>query len=382
MMQGIEVIAKTAEGLEQVLCTELAELGATVTQTAKRAVHFLADREMLYKANLHLRTAFRIMMPVNSFAANNPDELYRQAFNTPWENYFGIQHTFAVAFTVNSTLFTHSQYAALKLKDAIADRFRKQFNGKRPSVDTRNPHFLVQLHISGNRCNLLLDSSGESLHKRGYRSEQLRAPLNEVLSAGLVLLSGWQGNCTLLDPMCGSGTIAIEAALLQRKIAPGLFRNQFAFEQWKDFDANLWKRLKTDALKKSLSAAEAKVYGADLQELAVRAARENAQNAGLPDINFFKADFIEDKKIIKERQGLIIMNPPYGERLAPADINRFYKSIGDKLKKTYPGFTAWILSSNKEALKHIGLHPSKKHTLYNGPLECRFLEYRLYDGQG
>ena len=378
-MQTTELIAKTAQGLEEILSTELQDLGATVSKITNRTVHFLADKEMLYKANLHLRTAFRIMLPIASFEATNPDELYKGAFNIEWENYFQLNQTFAIGHTVNSNYFAHSQYAALKLKDAIADRFRKQFNGKRPSVDTDNPDFLIQLHISDSTCQLLLDSSGGSLHKRGYRTKQLQAPLNEVLAAGLVLLSGWNKQSPFFDPMCGSGTIAIEAALIQRKIAPGLFRNQFGFANWQNYDPTLWKKLKTEALKQS-QPATAPIYGADMLYRAIEAAYENAENAGLPDMQFFTANFTEDPRVIQEPEGLIIMNPPYGERLNPDDINQLYKSIGDTLKKSYTGYTAWILSSNPQAIKHIGLRHTKRIPLFNGPLECRFLKYQLYTG--
>ncbi len=378
-LETFELIAKTAQGLEEILAAELEQLGAQVTHKGNRSVSFMADKTLMYLANLHLRTAFRLMLPINTFNAINPDELYRNALKTPWEDYFSPNQTFAVQFTINSPHFTHSQYAALKLKDAIADRFRKQYNNVRPSVNTHNPDFLIQLHIHNTRCTLLIDSSGETLHKRGYRTQQVAAPLNEVLAAGLVLLSGWEGNTPFFDPMCGSGTIAIEAALYQRNIAPGLFRPQFGFQKWRNFDATLWKSLQSDALKNSRpSPPNATIYAADVLQHALKIAITNAQNAGLPDISFFTADFVAQPRVIKEKTGTLITNPPYGERLAPAELNMFYKAIGDKLKKNYTGFNAWILSSNLEALKHIGLHPYKKITLYNGPLACKFLQFKMY----
>lgn len=377
-MYSNEIIAKTAQGLEEVLAGEIANLGAKVTFKGNRVVHFLADKAMLYKANLYLRTAFRIMLPVASFSANSPDELYRLAFKTEWEKYFSTNDTFAIDFTIHSPLFPHTQYAALKLKDAIADRFRSNFNNQRPSVNTHEPDFLIQLHISGNKVNLLLDSSGQSLHKRGYRTFQVEAPLNEVLAAGMVLLSGWDGQTLFLDPMCGSGTIAIEAALIQRNIAPGIFRERFGFQSWRDFDGKLWKEIVADALRQSKPSPDSPIYASDILNSAVKKAKENAQNAGLPDIHFFTADFLDNKAVIDELSGVIFINPPYGERLQPYEINNFYQEIGNTLKRHYKNFTAWILTGHLEGLKHIGLQTSRRITLFNGPLECRLVEYKLY----
>ena len=317
-------------------------------------------------------------MPVASFTANSPDELYRQAYKTEWEQYFTTNNSFAIDFTIHSPLFSHSQFAALRIKDAIADRFRSLYNNQRPSVDTYDPDFLVQLHISGNECHLLLDSSGQSLHKRGYRTFQVAAPLNEVLAAGMVMLSGWDGQTVLYDPMCGSGTIAIEAALLQRNIAPGLFREKFGFQSWKNYDDKLWKSIVSDALRLSKPAPDAPIYASDILSSAIKKAVENAQNAGLPDINFFTADFITDKPLIEEPGGFIFINPPYGERLEQYQINNFYKDIGNTLKRQYKNYTAWLLTAHLEGLKHIGLQTSKRITLFNGPLECRLVQYKLY----
>ncbi len=377
-MQSTELVAKTAQGLEDVLADEITRLGATVTVKGQRVVHFMADQAMMYKANLHLRTAFRIMMPVASFTANSPDELYREAYKTEWEQYFTTNDSFAIDFTIHSPLFSHSQFAALRIKDAIADRFRNLFSNQRPSVDTYDPDFLVQLHISGNECHLLLDSSGQSLHKRGYRTFQVAAPLNEVLAAGMVMLSGWDGQTVLYDPMCGSGTIAIEAALLQRDIAPGLFREKFGFQSWKNYDDKLWKSTVSDALRQSKPSPDAPIYASDILSSAIKKSVENAQNAGLPDINFFTADFISDKPLIEETGGFIFINPPYGERLEQYQINNFYKDIGNTLKRQYKNYTAWLLTAHLEGLKHIGLQTSKRITLFNGPLECRLVQYKMY----
>ena len=371
------MLAKTFYGLEDVLAEELRSIGAQNIKVLNRAVTFTGNQRLLYDANLSLRTALSILKPIAEFDARNEDQLYREIKKIDWANYFTVDETFIVDSTVNSTQFTHSHYVALKVKDAIVDQFRDRFN-KRPSIDLDHPDLRINIHISENYCTVSLDSSGESLHRRGYRKAAIKAPLNEVLAAGMVILSGFKGQKNFIDPMCGSGTIVIEAAMIAYNIAPNMLRKDFGFMHWHDYDRKLWKEVKGDAIAK-ISTFDHKIIGSDMSASAIRIAQKNIQRAKLEDkIELIKSTF--DNLNPPDGPGTIVMNPPYGERMQKEDIIAFYHGIGDQLKQKYPGYNAWILSSNIAALKRVGLKASNKKTLFNGPLECRYHEFVMYEG--
>jgi putative N6-adenine-specific DNA methylase len=370
------MIAKTFSGLEEVLAAELNALGAQNIQTQNRAVSFWGAQTLLYRCNLWLRTALRVLKPVYQFNTTNEHQLYRQVQEIDWRRYLSVNDTLAVNAVVHSPHFTHSQYVALKVKDAIVDQFR-QHTGRRPSIDPAHPSLRVHVHIANDQCTLALDSSGESLHKRGYRLDKSEAPLNEALAAGLALLTGWNGQGNFVDPMCGSGTIVIEAAMIAHNTAPGLKR-KFGFMTWKDFDAAIWERVQREAFA-AIGGFEYKIIGADILQSVLRAARKNARQAGVEDkVEFMVSAF--EEFVPPAGGGVLLMNPPYGERMKKAAIESFYKMIGDGLKQRFAGYDAWIFSGNPAALKHIGLRPSQKHTLYNGGLECRFQKFAIYEG--
>ena len=372
-----QFIAKTFYGLEEILATELKDLGAEDIQILRRAVSFYGDLSLLYRANLHLRTALRILMPFYQFTANNEEQLYKEFMKFDWSSVMQIDQSFAIDQAVFSKHFRHSKYVALKAKDAIVDQFRKKYH-KRPSVNTEEPDILLNLHVKENEFSISLDSSGDSLHKRGYRPKNAKAPLNEVLSAGMILITGWDKQTPLIDPMCGSGTNLMEAALIAQKIPPALFRKRFGFMNWGNFDQKLWEKIYSQA-KNQIEENKAILIGGDINAGALRTAKESARNFSLEQsIKFIKTPF--EEYIPSYTHGLLVINPPYGERMKETDINRLYKSIGDHLKKNFPGFEAWILSPNKEALKNIGLKPAKKMTLYNGSLECKYQKFELYQG--
>jgi len=373
----VNYIAKTYFGLEPVLTKELEAIGAQDITPLTRAVSFSGDRKLLYKANLHLRTALRILQPVFHFRARNPEDLYRKAMEQEWEKWISIDKTFMIDATVKSELFNHSRYAAQKLKDAIVDRFRKQ-TGDRPSIDLERPDIRLNLHINHNSVNISVDSSGEPLFKRGYREQRHKAPLSEVLAAGMVLHAAWNPKQLLINPMCGSGTIAIEAGLMATNTPPGMFRKHFAFMDWHDFDAELWNRLKAEA-KQHINRSRIKIMASDADRRSIALAKAGAHQTGLTDVIQFETQDFEE--IVPEaEEGTVIMNPPYGVRLLDNQINNAYKDIGNHLKRNFSGFHAWIISSNKDALKFVGLRPSRKITLYNGPLECKYQRYDLYSG--
>jgi len=376
-MQSEELIAKTFLGFEGVLANELKNIGAKNVKEGNRYVSFSGENEIIYKANFYLRTALSILKPISTFTAENEDDLYKMVQNVNWDTILSLKKTFAVEPTVHSSVFKHGQYAALKTKDAIVDQFRSKTQ-KRPYVDTENPDILINLHISEKVCTLSLNSSGEPLYKRGYRVSNHEAPLNEVLAAGLILLSGWNPNQDFIDPMCGSGTLAIEAALIANKIPPGIFRKKFAFENWPDFDEELFSKITNDDESEEISAL-GKIFSSDISPKAVSIARNNIKSASLHNkINLSNIDFFELKS--ESESGVIIINPPYGERLKTDDLNSFYENIGNTLKHKYAGFEVWILSSNYEAMKFIGLHPTKKIKVLNGSLECSFNKYQIYTG--
>jgi putative N6-adenine-specific DNA methylase len=337
-------------------------------------------------ANLSLRTALRVLIPLDTFDARSPDELYMALREFEWEVFLDVKDTFMFRVTINSPLFTHSQYVAQKAKDAVADRFRDKY-GVRPSVDTDDPTMRIHLHINNERCAVSLDSSGGSLHQRGYRVETNAAPLNEVLAAGMVMLSGWNKRSPLVDPFCGSGTILTEAAMIAANIPPGIYRERFAFQGWNDYDETLWNTIHDSAIDK-ISSERPIIIGGDINRVTVSKAKETLRSAKLEDMVTIKHSAFADLEA-PEGRGMLIMNPPYGERMdehgimAPsgeAEINALYKSIGDTLKHRWAGWSAWVLTSNLDAAKHIKLTPKPKIQLFNGALDCRFLKYDLYEG--
>jgi putative N6-adenine-specific DNA methylase len=373
-----ELIAKTFFGLEEALSSELIQLGAEEVKTGNRAVSFMADKEMLYRANYQLRTCISILKPLFSFSAINEDELYKNVFNFDWEKIFGIKQSFAIEATVYSTFFKHSQYAVLKTKDAIADYFRGKTK-QRPDVDTENPDILINLHIAEDKCTISINSSGEPLFKRGYRIAPHEAPLNEVLAAGLISISGWKPGQHFIDFMCGSGTLLIEAALMANKIYPGVFRKEFGFEKWPDFDDVIYRKINTGRFPENDGAPGSRFIGIDISERAISFAQKNVTSAFLQkSIELDVANFNSFSPPVTS--GIVIANPPYGERLKEDDIIEFYKSIGNTLKQNYKNFEAWILSSNINAMKFIGLHPSKKIKIKNAALDCTFNKYMIYEG--
>lgn len=369
--------AKTIFGFEEILAEELKFLGAKNIKPGNRVVTFQASKKILYDANIKLRTALRILKPLIKFEAVDENQLYKNIYEFDWGKIFSVNSTFSIDNTVNSNYFKHGKFASLLCKDAIVDQFRKR-NNKRPSIDTKNPDFRFQLHISGKECTMFMDSSGDSLHKRGYRIEKGIAPLNEVMAAGMVLLSGWKPDQPLFDFFCGSGTILIEAALIAKKIPPNIFRNKFGFMKWKDFDNELYKSIISGYNKATLNN-ELNLFGSDILKENITIANNNAERAGVKKIiNFSTSDF---RNIIpKIDSGYAIINPPYDLRLKKEKIEEFYSQIGDHLKKNFNGFKVWILSGNKEAIKKIGLRTSKKLTLFNGPIESKFHLFELYKG--
>ena len=377
MKEEFELVAKTFHGLEEILAKELTELGASNIEIGNRMVAFTGDKALMYKANFCLRTAIRILKPIKHFKANTADEVYDNIKSIAWENYLDNTKSFAVDAVVFSNEFRHSKFVAYKVKDAIVDYFRDQ-TGERPSVRINNPDVLLNIHIAEDRCTLSLDSSGESLHRRGYRQEAVEAPLNEVLAAGMILMTGWKGECDLIDPMCGSGTIPIEAALIARNIAPGVFRKEFAFEKWVDFDQDLFDSIYNDDSQER--EFNHKIYGYDNNPKANEIAIRNVKAAGLSKEIELKLQPFQQFEQPKEKS-IIITNPPYGERISTDDLLGLYKMIGERLKHAFAGNDAWILSYRDECFEQIGLKPSMKIELYNGALECQFRKYQLFDGK-
>jgi putative N6-adenine-specific DNA methylase len=366
--------ATTLAGLEEVLAQELIEIGADEVQIGRRSVYFSGDLKMLYKANYCLRTALRILVPIDSYKIYSVDDLYQRAKNFKWEGLFGCDQTFAIQSTVFSDLFDNSMYASLKLKDAIVDRFRYKFD-KRPNVDPKNPDVLINLHISAEFCTISLDSSGESLHKRGYRVGQNEAPMSEVLAAGLLRLSDWDRKSGLIDPMCGSGTIAIEAAMLANGIYPGSIRKNFGFKNWSSFNPELFKWMEDEV--QPVAQTPVKISASDISRRNVDIASKNAGEAGVGSFIDFK---VSDFRVLEpaSEKPFLLFNPPYGERMTPDDTN-FYGMIGERLKHHYTNATVWMIST-PQCLKSIGLRPSRKIPILNGSLECSFRKYELYSG--
>ena len=375
-----EMLAKTFKGLEQVLATELVQLGANNVQVERRAVSFTGDKRMLYTANMCLRTASRVLVPIFSFKAQKADDIYEQVKALDWSQYMTIKTTFQIDATVYSDYFRHSQFVTYRVKDAIVDYWMEHEN-QRPSVKLEGADLYLNVHIAGDRVTLSLDSSGESLHKRGYRVANTQAPINEALAAGMLLLAGWKGQSDFYDPMCGSGTLLIEAALIARNIAPGVYRQGFAFEKWADFDANLWDEVYNDDSRER--EFKHKIYGSDAGYYAVQAATKNIQSASLQRDIEVKQIRVEELRLADTNTegALVMINPPYGERLSQdKNVLRLYQDMGTALKHQFSGATAWVISSNEEALKCIGLRPAKKIHLVNGDLDCLFNKYELFKG--
>ena len=391
------MLAKTFKGLEEVLAQELIGLGANDVLIERRAVSFRGDKALLYRANLCLRTASRVLVPIATGKLKNKNEkskvkpedwLYELANEIDWAQYMTVDTSFAIDATVYSETFRNSRFVTYRVKDAIADYWTRK-EGKRPNVSTQEPELLINVHIANEQVTVSLDSSGESLHKRGYRVANTEAPINEALAAGMLLMAGWKGQSDFYDPMCGSGTLLIEAALIARNIAPGVFRQSFAFEKWRDFDAELWSDIYND------DSAERefthKIYGSDASFYAIQQAAKNIKSAGVQkDIELRQIRLEEIKNPFslscEEGEGgvspLVMLNPPYGERLASnKDMEELYAKIGTALKHQFTGATAWIISSNAAAMKCIGLKPTKKYRLLNGELDCQFNQYELFAGK-
>lgn len=377
MEQEFKLIAKTFMGLEPVLAQELIQLGANNVETGRRMVSFTGDKEMMYRANFQLHTAIRILRPIHTFKARSAEEVYDEIQKIEWSNYLDNKKTFSVDSVVYSEEFRNSRFVTYKVKDAIVDWFREK-TGTRPNISVSNPDIRLNIHIAEDDATLSLDSSGESLHRRGYRQESVEAPLNEVLAAGMILMTGWKGDTDFIDPMCGSGTIAIEAALIARNISPGVFRKEFAFEKWADFDQELFDTIYNDDSKEKEFTHH--IYGYDIDMKAVNTARINVKAAGLSkEVTIEQADF-KDFQTPTEKS-IMVTNPPYGERISTPNLLATYKMIGERLKHTFAGNDAWILSYREECFEQIGLKPSIKIPVFNGSLECEFRKYALFDGR-
>ena len=377
MEQEFKLIAKTFMGLEPVLAQELIQLGANNVETGRRMVSFTGDKEMMYRANFQLHTAIRILKPIHTFKARSAEEVYDEIQKIEWSNYLDNKKTFSVDSVVYSEEFRNSRFVTYKVKDAIVDWFREK-TGTRPNISVSNPDIRLNIHIAEDDATLSLDSSGESLHRRGYRQESVEAPLNEVLAAGMILMTGWKGDTDFIDPMCGSGTIAIEAALIARNISPGVFRKEFAFEKWADFDQELFDTIYNDDSKEKEFTHH--IYGYDIDMKAVNTARINVKAAGLSkEVTIEQADF-KDFQTPTEKS-IMVTNPPYGERISTPNLLATYKMIGEQLKHTFAGNDAWILSYREECFEQIGLKPSIKIPVFNGSLECEFRKYALFDGR-
>lgn len=373
-----EMVAKTFQGLEDVLADELRALGAQNVTPGRRMVAFEGDKELMYRANLSCRAALRILKPIVKFTAGDPDTLYEMTKEYDWSTLLSPDKTFSIDSVVNSELFNHSRYVTYRVKDGIVDFFKDRYGAdKRPGVRLQDADVMINVHIDGNRVTLSLDSSGESLHKRGYRVAQTEAPINEVLAAGILMKAGYDGSCPLVDPMCGSGTFLIEAALIAANINPGVYRRNFAFEQWKDFDEELFESLYNDDSNER--DPEFKIYGADISPKAIAIAEKNIKQAGVG-----KYIDLEIKPLSKWEEapadGILVTNPPYGERISVDDMDGLYEMIGNKLKKVFKGYHAWIIGYQDDYFKKIGLAPSQKLPMLNGSLECELREYVIFEG--
>lgn len=375
--QEFEMIAKTFMGLENVLAEELTKLGANNIEIGRRMVSFTGNKELLYRANFQLHTAIRILKPIAHFKARSAEEMYDKVMKIDWSKYIGKGKTFSVDSVVYSEDFRNSRFVTYKVKDAIVDQFREK-TGERPNISVTSPDIRLNIHIAEDKATLSLDSSGESLHRRGYRQEAVEAPLNEVLAAGMILMTGWKGETDFIDPMCGSGTLLIEAALIARNISPGVFRKEYAFEKWPDFDQELFDEIYNDDSQEHEFTHH--IYGYDVDMKAVNTATMNVRAAGLSkDITVQQQDFKDFTK--PAEKSIIVTNPPYGERISTPNLLGTYKMIGERLKHEFGGNNAWILSYREECFDQIGLKPSIKIPVYNGSLECEFRKYAMFDGK-
>ncbi len=372
-----ELIAKTLMGLEEVLASELRALGAKDVQPGRRVVSFRGDKEMMYRANFSLRTATRVLKPLRSFTARSADEVYKEVYSMAWEEYIHKGQTFAVDAVTYSEEFTNSHFVTYKVKDAIVDYFRDK-TGERPNISVSNPDIQLHIHISDTEATISLDSSGDSLHRRGYRQESGEAPINEVLAAGIILLTGWQGESDFIDPMCGAGTFLIEAALIARNMAPGLFRKGYAFEKWSDFDRDLFQQIYDDD--SGERPFEHHIYGYDIDHRAVAMSLNNIKAAGLTKDIIVKQQDFKDFTQPSEKV-ILITNPPYGERISTPNLLATYKMIGERLKHAFKGNEAWVISYKDECFHQIGLKPSVKIPLYNGALPCELHKYQMFEGK-
>lgn len=376
-MENFKMIAKTLFGFEEILAKELQQLGAQNVEIGTRMVSFVGDKGFMYKANLALRTALKILKPIYNFRAFNEVSLYKGIQGIDWTKYMNSNQTFVIDTTVHSDNFKHSQFVAQKCKDAIVDQFKAKF-GSRPSIDKDYPDVRINIHIDRDQCSVSLDSSGASLHQRGYKTATNIAPINEVLAAGMLLLSGWDGSCDFIDPMCGSGTILAEAAMIACNIPPNINRKEFAFEKWNDWDNDLFDQI-MDSLMKKVKEFHYTITGYDKAPSAVMKAKDNIRNANLDEyVKISERNFFDTEK---ENKGPLhmVFNPPYGERL-DIHLERFYREVGDTLKQSYPNTNSWFITANLEALKYVGLKPSRKIKLFNGKLEARLVKYEMYEG--
>jgi len=372
-----EMIAKTFRGLEEVLATELVNIGANNVQLQRRAVSFTGDKALMYKANLCSRTASRILKPILTFDASNPDEVYDQIKKINWDEYMTVDSTFAIDSTIFSEEFRHSKFVAYRVKDAIADWFMEKYE-KRPSVRLDGPQIMINIHIAERKCTLSLDSSGESLHKRGYRVAQTEAPLNEALAAGMLLMADWHGQSNFVDPMCGSGTLLIEAALIALNIPPGIYRSSFAFEKWNDFDEELFDTLyNDDSYERPFNF---KIYGSDNSPRAIKIAEQNIKSTGLS--KYIELQVMPVQKLEAPAPNcMVVTNPPYGERITSDDIYGLYAALGTTVKHKFAGSTVWVISSHEECLDKIGLKPTERIRLLNGSLDCWYCRYDIFEGK-
>ena len=372
------LVATTISGLEEVLAEELRQLGAEEIRVVSRAVSFRGTMDLVYRTNYWCRTAFHILRLLAAFPVRKQQDLYDQIHSLHWEDWMGTDRTLAVHAVAHNAVFTHTQFAGQLCKDAIVDRFRSKY-GRRPSVDLNTPFLRIHIHLLGEECQVLVDSSGDSLHKRGYRIATGPAPLNEVLAAGMICLSGWDGTTPFFDPMCGSGTLLIEAALRASRLPSGRFRNNYAFLNWPDYDNREWEKITSESPGPSVSPPIT-IQGADLSARMIRIAEQNIVHAGLEKvIRVSKRDF--RKSDPPSRAGTVVTNPPFGQRLPVENLQHQYREIGDILKKKYAGWSFWLLASDKQALKFLGLKPSRKFTVFNGPLECKFVNFDVFEGR-
>lgn len=375
--ETFEMVAKTLYGLEEILAGELLALGANDLQIGRRMVAFTGDKELLYRANFCCRTALRVLKPIYHFKAKDADTVYKEVKKVEWEKYMSLDKTFAIDSVIYSDDFNHSKFVAYRTKDAIVDYFMEKYE-KRPSVRVNNPDLYINIHISHNDCTLSIDSSGESLHKRGYRVDQTEAPLNEVLAAGMIMKTGWKGESNFVDPMCGSGTLLIEAAMIALNIAPGVHRKEYAFEKWVDFDQELFDRIYNDESKER--EFNFKCYGSDISQQAIDISLENIRSAGV-------AKYVELKTLGLQQYtdapqpGIMVTNPPYGERISTRDLLGLYTMIGERMKHVFMGYKVWILSYKDECFDKIGLRPSEKMKMINGSLDCEYRQYDIFEGK-